>query len=115
LLTIEYTKKFKNGLRYLKRQRYDLSLLKEVINKLASSVKLPDKNRDHALVGNNVDVRECQIAPELLLIYKIDSDRLILVFLRYDPFYSEANQRWIEKSIKEVEKGNVIQHGLIEN
>ncbi|MGZ3732385.1 MAG: type II toxin-antitoxin system YafQ family toxin, partial [Parachlamydiaceae bacterium] len=33
---------------------------------------LPEKNRDHDLVGNYKGHRECHITPDILLIYKKD-------------------------------------------
>ncbi len=33
---------------------------------------LPEHNKDHNLVGNFVDFRECHIEPDWLLIYKKD-------------------------------------------
>lgn len=37
------------------------------------------KYRDHALAGNWQDFRECHIKPDWLLIYRLETDKLILV------------------------------------
>ena len=37
------------------------------------------KHRDHALKGDFKGYRECHIKPDVLLIYKIEKDVLILV------------------------------------
>ncbi|MBI3589662.1 MAG: type II toxin-antitoxin system YafQ family toxin, partial [Candidatus Liptonbacteria bacterium] len=39
---------------------------------------LPDKYQDHQLKGDLVEFRECHIAPNILLIYKIDNNYLRL-------------------------------------
>ena len=40
---------------------------------------LDEKYRDHALVGNWQDCRECHIKPDWLLIYQLKENELILV------------------------------------
>ena len=57
----------------------------EAINfivKLANGEKLPEKNKDHALIGNYVGKRECHITPDWLLIYEIDNGNLFLYLTR---------------------------------
>ncbi|MFS8563286.1 MAG: type II toxin-antitoxin system YafQ family toxin [Rhabdochlamydiaceae bacterium] len=46
--------------------------LDAVINFLRIRKKLPEKYKDHALVGDYVGMRECHIKPDILLIYWID-------------------------------------------
>ena len=69
----------------LKRARkrgFDLSLLTEILKKLAGGETLPVKNKDHALSGNYAGCRECHIAPDWLLIYEVDGNSLILYLIR---------------------------------
>lgn len=48
--------------------------LERLITLLANDEPLPQKYRDHALVGNFLGFRDCHIQPDWLLIYKkIDS------------------------------------------
>lgn len=49
---------------------------------LAAGKPLSPRNRDHALVGNYSDRRECHIEPDWLLIYKIDEPRKEIIFER---------------------------------
>lgn len=37
------------------------------------------KYRDHALIGNWQDCRECRIKPDWLLIYQLKENELVLV------------------------------------
>lgn len=44
----------------------------DIIERLQNDEVLPEHNKDHNLVGNFVDFRECHIEPDWLLIYKKD-------------------------------------------
>ena len=63
----------------LKKRKYDLILLAQVINKLSDSEILPEKYRDHYLTGDYKGFRECHIQPDWLLIYKIEKNILVLI------------------------------------
>ncbi|MDE5718525.1 MAG: type II toxin-antitoxin system YafQ family toxin [Lachnospiraceae bacterium] len=64
------------------KRGYDIKLLEDVINKLASGVPLPKRNHDHNLSGEYFGCRECHITPDWLLIYEIDNGELILYLTR---------------------------------
>lgn len=51
-------------------------MLEEVLEYLCSENPLPEKHKDHLLVGNWGGHRECHILPDWLLIYKIEKDTL---------------------------------------
>jgi len=51
----------------------------EVLYKLLNSEKLDEKYCDHELKGNLKGFRECHIKPDLLLIYRVENERLELV------------------------------------
>ena len=80
--TIRPTAKFQKDLKRVHRRGYDISLLTDVIKKLADGEPLPQKNKDHALIGNYVGCRECHITPDWLLIYEVDHGELILYLTR---------------------------------
>ena len=65
-----------------KKRGFDISLLTDIINKLAAGEPLPEKNRDHQLSGDYAGCRECHITPDWLLIYEVDGDELILYLTR---------------------------------
>ena len=73
---------FKKELKTMIKRGYDISLLDEVVNKLANGEELPERNRDHALTGNYKGCRECHIKPDWLLIYQIADEELILYLTR---------------------------------
>ena len=76
------TTKFQKDLKRVQKRGYDLSLLTEVLKKLANGEILPEKNRDHPLTGNYTGCRECHVPPDWLLIYEISHDELILYLTR---------------------------------
>ena len=76
------TSKFQKDLKRIEKRGYNISLLTEVIKKLAKGEQLPEKNKDHNLLGEYSGCRECHITPDWLLIYEIANDELILYLTR---------------------------------
>ena len=66
----------------MKKRGHDLQALEDILDKLVVGEKLPEKNHDHDLVGDYRGFRECHILPDWLLIYYIQSERLVLVCSR---------------------------------
>lgn len=75
-----YTNQFEKDLRLCKKRNKDLQKLKDVIGLLIDNKPLPAKLKDHKLIGNFKERRECHIARDWLLIYKIETD--IIIFER---------------------------------
>lgn len=82
LLAIKVTNHFKKDQKRLEKRNKNLKKLIEVIDLLAESKKLPKKYSDHLLKGNFIDRRECHIAPDWLLIYRIEHNRKLLTLER---------------------------------
>jgi len=82
MYSVRPTTKFQKDLKRLKKRGYDISLLTDIIKKLADGEKLPEKNRDHWLLGSYGKCRECHIAPDWLLIYETDGNELFLYLTR---------------------------------
>lgn len=78
MYSVRPTTKFQKDLKRIAKRGYDISMLTEVIKKLANGERLPEKNKDHALSGDYSGYRECHITPDWLLIYEIENDELIL-------------------------------------
>jgi len=66
----------------MEKRNLEMSLLDEIITKLAQGIPLPANNRDHELTGNYAGHRECHIQPDWLLIYRIENDVLVLALTR---------------------------------
>ena len=76
------TKRLKKHAKLVKkRSEKDSEKLKNTIELLTKGEKLPERFRDHELTGNLKGNRECHILPDLLLIYRIFNDILILELL----------------------------------
>ncbi len=75
---IRPTTRFQKDLKRMQKRGYDITLLTDIIKKLATGEKLPEKNRDHILVGDYAGCRECHITSDWLLVYEIDNGELIL-------------------------------------
>ena len=71
------TGRFKRDFRRVQRQGKDLTVLHDVMEMIAGGQALPARHRDHKLTGNYVGRRECHLAPDWLLIYKIIDDAAI--------------------------------------
>lgn len=74
--------KFKKDLRLAEKRGYDMALLGQVVDILAQGGTLPQKYRDHPLVGDYKGCRECHIAPNWLLVYEIVERDLYLYLTR---------------------------------
>ncbi len=82
MLEIVLSSRFKKDLKTASKRGYNLNLLNEIVNMLASKQELPVKNRDHELSGDYSGFRECHIAPDWLLIYRVEDDDLVLYLMR---------------------------------
>ena len=77
--SLRQTNRFKKHLtRMAKRNKSSIRKIAETVDLLQRGEKLPERFRDHELAGNLKGSRECHILPDLLLIYRIFNDILIL-------------------------------------
>lgn len=83
MLKITPTNKFKRDLKKFKYQKIIIIALNDVISLLAKEKPLEKKHCDHPLNGNWKDSRECHVAPDLLLIYRIDNKERELFLERF--------------------------------
>lgn len=81
---IEWTTAFKRDYKREKKGRHKAkldALLTAAVAALAADEPLPPANRDHALIGEWDDCRECHLKPDLLLVYR-KPDTAILQLVR---------------------------------
>lgn len=79
---IKFTSKFKKDVKIAKKQNKNIEKLFEVIELLADGQTLDTKYRDHSLIDNYKNTRECHIEPDWILIYEIRNDILVLILNR---------------------------------
>lgn len=83
---VKYTSKFERDYKREKKAGHHRTTLDHdllaIVKLLAADIKLPLRNRDHSLIGDWQDHRDCHIKPDLVLIYrKPDNTSLELVRL----------------------------------
>lgn len=67
-----YSTQFRRDLKKVEQRGYDLEKLKVVMRILLNEEELPPEYKDHSLKGIWKKHRDLHIAPDWLLIYKID-------------------------------------------
>ncbi len=72
-----YTKQFGKDLKKMLNRGKPKKKVKEVLKKLINEEKLDARFKDHKLIGNLKDRRECHIEPDWLLIYKKTSVEIV--------------------------------------
>ena len=82
IYNVQYSNKFKKDIKLAKKRHLNTDLLHEVIELLRTGQKLQKEYHDHQLSGDYANYRECHIAPDWLLIYKIEDDTLTLLLAR---------------------------------
>jgi mRNA interferase YafQ len=75
--TPSYTTQFERDLRLMQRRGKDIEKLKTILTALINEEPLPERQRDHPMVGNYKSRRECHVEPDWLLIYKLVSNEII--------------------------------------
>ena len=74
------TSQFKKDIKKSKKRGKDMTKIMDIMQRLTRGEALEDKYRDHALIGNYAERRECHIEPDWLLIYKIDIQEKMIIF-----------------------------------
>ena len=79
MLKITFHNSFKKDFKRIEKRKFDLQRLKETINIIAAEQELPQRYKDHFLIGGEyAGCHECHIASDWLLVYRIEGNRLIL-------------------------------------
>lgn len=79
MYSIEITNKFKQSLKKVKKDGINMKLISDVIDILSKGEILPEKYKNHPLKGNLNGYYDCHVLPDLVLIYKIEKERLVLI------------------------------------
>lgn len=76
------TNRFEKEYKKMQKQGKDIAKLHAVMDKIINEEKLSERHRDHELIGNFKDRRECHIESDWLLIYKIEKNIETIIFER---------------------------------
>ena len=79
MLEIVSSNRFKRDLKVALKRGYKISLLEDVVNRLAMQEPLEERYRDHLLTGDYGGFRECHITPDWLLVYQYREQELLLL------------------------------------
>jgi mRNA interferase YafQ len=78
MLDLRFGAQFKRDRRLCVKRGYDMGLLSVAVETLRIPAALPPQNRAHALTGNWAGYQECHLAPDWLLIYRVEGNELRL-------------------------------------
>lgn len=56
-----------------------MKLITDIIDMLSKGETLPEKYKNHPLKGELKGYYDCHVLPDLVLIYKIEKERLVLI------------------------------------
>lgn len=74
--SVVLTNQFRKDFRLMVKRGKNLSKLQSIINLLTTDTPLTLKHKDHPLIGNYKDHRECHIEPDWLLIWRASKSGL---------------------------------------
>ena len=80
MYAIKYTNKFKKDVKRCHKRGLDLNLLRNAVDILAKTGKLPSEYMPHQLKGNYKNRMECHLKPDWLLVWMQNDKELILLF-----------------------------------
>ena len=79
---VVFSSQYQKSLRKISKSGiFPIEEIEKVIGLLILGKTLPIKYKDHKSNGEFSDYRECHIKGDLLLVYKIEKDNLILVLI----------------------------------
>ena len=78
ILTSQFRRSFK---KILKSGRYTRKEVEDVVEMIARGETLDLKYRDHWLHGELLNERGCHIHPDLILVYRIENNNLVLTLI----------------------------------
>jgi len=82
MYTVSHSKNFKKALKKNERSgQHSIQEIRDVVFLIASGAKLAEKYQDHQLQGKMSENRECHIKADLLLVYQIKKDKLVLLLI----------------------------------
>lgn len=77
MLNPVYLNSFKKDVKLVKKRGLDTALLSAVMLLIMQEKPLEEKHKNHKLVGNWKSRWDCHIAPDWLLLYRIEGDDVI--------------------------------------
>lgn len=82
MLNLRFTNQFKKDYKLAQKRGIDLSEFETLVNKLRAREPLDEKYKDHALSGDWKKHRDFHLHPDVVVIYCIKENELILEMAR---------------------------------
>lgn len=82
MLNLRFTNQFKKDYKLAQKRGYDLSEFESVVNALRNQQELDAKYKDHPLSNNWKNHRDFHLHPDLIVIYCVKEDELVLEMVR---------------------------------
>ena len=77
--SLRVTARYKKHLKRIAKRNLDnVRKIRDTVRMIQTGTPLPERYRDHELKGDRAGERECHVLPDLLLVYRIYGDVLIL-------------------------------------
>lgn len=83
MLEVVPTKSFKKDFKKYQHKKDIVKELYDVISILAKEEPLDPQKKDHSLIGDYVNYRECHVKNDVLLIYQVDKKTSSLYLARF--------------------------------
>jgi addiction module toxin component, yafQ family len=81
MFKINFSNSFKKDLKLMQKRGYNMKKIYQTILDIQNQIPLPQKYRNHALVGQYSGFMECHIEPDWLLIYRISLENNTVYFV----------------------------------
>ena len=82
MYTISTSSQFKRDVKRCKKQQQNMALFKDINERLIQGKTLLPKHSDHPLTGNWRGHRDCHMAPDWLLIYRVFTNKKHIEYVR---------------------------------
>ena len=82
MLNLRFTSQFKKDFKLAQKRGFDLSEFEGIVNKLRNREPLEEKYKDHQLSGNWKNHRDFHLHPDLVVIYYINQNEIVLEMVR---------------------------------
>ena len=82
MYSIELSKHYRKSYAKIARSgKFPRDEIDFIVDKISRGEKLDSKYKDHVLKGELAGIRECHVRPDLLLLYQIEGDVLVLLLV----------------------------------
>jgi mRNA interferase YafQ len=75
-----FTNQFKKDLRLMEKRHRNMDAIYEIIALLIWNNPLPEPCREHGLSGNYDGLTECHAAPDWLMVYRCDEEKIVFYY-----------------------------------